>query len=120
MPLILLLFTAVALAGAGVAGGAAQGVPAPDTARYGASPHDLFDGLFSAVQSARIYADGKTFADADPLTPPAQILAEYRAQRPEGVDALRAFIDTRFRLPGEAVTSAGAALVASGIAAHID
>jgi alpha,alpha-trehalase len=114
----LLLVTAVAVAGAGAAGG--EPLPGAPAHGFPATPAELFDGLFSAVQSARIYPDGKTFADAVALAPPAQILAEYRVQRPAGVDALRAFIDSRFRLPGEAVTSAGAALVASGITAHID
>jgi alpha,alpha-trehalase len=116
----LLLFTALAVSGAGVAFGAAPQLPEARAHGFPPTPAELFDGLFSAVQSARIYPDGKTFADAVPLTPPARILAEYRAQRPTGVDALHAFIDSRFRLPGEAVTSAGAALVAPGITVHID
>src|ERR1700746_388062 len=107
--LALVLFSAAAVTLPGVAAAEARPLPEAPAHRFPPTPAELFDGLFSAVQSARIYPDGKTFADAGALAPPAQILAESRAQQPAGVDALRAFIDSRFRRPGEAVTSAGAA-----------
>ncbi len=86
---------------------------------YPSPPQDLFDGLFAAVQTARVYADGKTFADAIPNAAPAQILAEYRQQRPQGVAALRSFLAPRFRLSGEA-TTALAASATHDITTHID
>jgi alpha,alpha-trehalase len=86
---------------------------------YPPTPQELFDALFVAVQSARVYPDGKTFADAIPAAEPAQILAQYRRQQPQTRDALRSFVETHFQLPGEANTSAGVH-AASSITAHID
>ncbi len=83
------------------------------------SPLDLFDGLFSAVQSAGVFTDGKTFADAIPTAAPARILAAYRAQRPATEEALRRFVEAHFRLPGEAAT-ATAPPGATDIRTHID
>ena len=40
-----------------------------------ASPRQLYPGLFEAVQLGRVYADGKTFVDALPKAPPAEIMA---------------------------------------------
>src|SRR5690242_12919007 len=114
--LALLLCGSIVLTDAPVAFGQTQ--PEPATQSYPPSPHDLFDGLFSAVQSAHVYPDGKTFADAIPLSPPTQILAEYRAQHPAGVEALRSFLERRFQLPGEAAT-APAVGPATDITAHI-
>jgi neutral trehalase len=34
--------------------------------------------LFTAVQSAHLFADGKTFADAVPKSAPSEIMARYR------------------------------------------
>jgi alpha,alpha-trehalase len=115
--LALLLCGCVVLRGAPAAFG--QALPEPATQGYPPSPHDLFDGLFSAVQSAQVYPDGKTFADAIPLASPTQILADYRAQHPAGVEALRSFLEERFQLPAEAAT-APAIGPATDITAHID
>ena len=43
-----------------------------------ATPHDIFGGLYEAVQKANIYPDAKTFADAVPKQDPQTILAQYR------------------------------------------
>ena len=115
--LAVLLCGSVLFTGAPVAIG--EALPEPATYSYPPSPRDLFDGLFSAVQSAQVYPDGKTFADAIPLASPMRIVAEYREQRPAGVEALRAFLETRFRLAGEAAT-APAVDTTSDITAHID
>jgi len=86
-------------------------------------PQELFAGLFSAVQSAGIFADSKLFADAVPKSAPSQILAQYREQRPDSPAALRAFVEARFVLPSEVVTAAAAATATRAlpdITAHID
>jgi alpha,alpha-trehalase len=116
----LIVLGAAALAGAGLAIGQAQPLAAQAAASFPASPHELFGDLFSAVQLGQVFPDGKTFADAIPLAPPAQILAEYRAQRPVGAAALRSFVERHFRLPEEAATTARDAVAAPDITTHID
>ena len=78
--LALVLFSAAAVTLPGVA--AAEARPLPEAPAHGfpPTPAELFDGLFVAVQSARVYPDGKTFADAVPSAEPAQILEQYRRQ----------------------------------------
>ena len=34
------------------------------------TPRQLYPGLFEAIQTQRVYADGKTFVDALPTAPP--------------------------------------------------
>jgi alpha,alpha-trehalase len=109
----------LALASIGWAMVAAQPLPAIDSRAYPSPPQELFDGLFIAVQSAGIYPDSKSFADAVPQSEPAQILRQYREQRPESASALRAFVAARFTLPGEAAT-VPATSVTPDITAHID
>ncbi len=61
--------------------------------------------LFAAVQLARVFPDGKTFADARPLRPVRQIAAEYD-RRPDGAAFdLHAFVAERFALPDSTGTS---------------
>jgi alpha,alpha-trehalase len=117
--LTLLLFGAGALAGATGAAGEAQPQPAERTHAYPSPPQELFSGLFVAVQSSGIYADGKVFVDAVPMCSPATILRQYRLERPDAAAALRSFIETHFRLPTESDT-APAARAAPDITAHID
>ena len=83
------------------AAAAAQPLPATHPRTYPSPPQELFDGLFVAVQSAGIYPDSKLFADAVPQAAPAQILAQYREQRPDSAAALRTFVASHFSLPGE-------------------
>jgi alpha,alpha-trehalase len=115
----LVFCSATALVGTGVASAETRPLPAAAAERYPAPPQELLDGLFVAVQSARIYPDGKTFADAIPTVPPAQIVAQYHQQHPQTAAALRSFIEPRFHLPGEIQTEP-AAHAASNITAHID
>ena len=103
----------------GRAAAEAQPLPATHAPLYPSPPQELFDGLFVAVQTQGIYADGKLFADAVPKTAPAQILAQYREHRPDSTEALRAFVVSRFTLPGDAATVADTS-VAPDIIAHID
>jgi len=63
-------------------------------------PARLYGPLFVAVQTARIFPDGKTFADAVPRRDPAAIRADYERLRPTGA-ALRAFVLANFVVRGE-------------------
>ena len=98
---------------------AAQPLAATPPRAFPSPPQELFDGLFTAVQSAGIYPDSKLFADAVPQAAPAEILAQYRAQRPDSVAALRAFVEAHFVLPAEAATIP-ATSATPDITAHID
>src|SRR5690606_19189744 len=72
---------------------AALALAVPGAAREAAlpaSPAERFGDLFAAAQMARIFPDGKSFADAVARRPDAAILADWRRQRPSG-EALRAF-----------------------------
>jgi alpha,alpha-trehalase len=95
--------------------------PAPPSppARFPDPPEVLFKDLFVAVQTGRLYADGKAFPDAVPRIPPKEILARYHAQRPSSAAALKGFVDAHFALPSQALTPR--ARPAEGpIALHID
>jgi alpha,alpha-trehalase len=83
------------------------------------SPEELFKELYTAVQMAPVYADGKLFADAIPKTAPADILAQYRTERPTSTAALKAFVESHFTLPGAATAPTGLAEHAT-IVQHID
>jgi neutral trehalase len=45
------------------------------------SPDILLGPLFNDVQSAKLFSDQKTFADAIPNSDPLMILADYRMQK---------------------------------------
>lgn len=62
-------------------------------------PHDLYGPLFEAVQSARIFPDSKSFADAVPKDRPDAILSAWRMEKPQGAAALRAFVLRHFEMP---------------------
>lgn len=64
------------------------------------TPADRYGELFRAVQLARVFPDGKTFADAVPTRPPAEIAAAYAAARPRTPAELRAFVLANFAVPG--------------------
>jgi alpha,alpha-trehalase len=98
--------------------------PAPAGARYAAAPYReppqaLFQELFVAVQTAHLFPDGKTFADAVPTEPPERILAAYRRQPPVSRDDLSTFVQAHFTLPPE-ITPAAAAAGEKSISTHID
>ncbi|MBW9432119.1 alpha,alpha-trehalase TreA [Atlantibacter hermannii] len=63
------------------------------------SPDILLGPLFSDVQSAKLFPDQKTFADAVPKSDPYMILADYRMQRNQSGFDLRHFVDLNFDLP---------------------
>ncbi|WP_240047419.1 alpha,alpha-trehalase TreF [Sphingomonas panacisoli] len=62
-------------------------------------PDELFGDLFVAVQQRRLFGDGKTFPDMEPRRAPADIMAAWDAQRPQGDDELRAFVERNFDPP---------------------
>jgi alpha,alpha-trehalase len=79
---------------------AASAQPEPSSAAaYPKSPQVLFKDLFVAVQSARVFPDSKTFADAVPKSSPTEILARFHAVRPVSRDALKEFVNANFSLP---------------------
>jgi alpha,alpha-trehalase len=82
-------------------------------------PQVLFKDLFVAVQTARIYSDGKAFPDASPNAAPAEILKQYHAERPDSPAALKAFVEAHFTLPSE-VAGAPSPSDRVSIVAHID
>jgi alpha,alpha-trehalase len=66
--------------------------------RAEATPQELYGPLLAAVQESEIFADGKTFVDAVPKRPVAEIMADFaRVQRDE--PALRQFVAANFDLP---------------------
>ena len=65
------------------------------------SPDILLGPLFSDVQSAKLFPDQKTFADAVPNSDPLTILADYRMQRRQSGFDLRHFVEVNFTLPDE-------------------
>jgi alpha,alpha-trehalase len=90
-------------------------------------PQVLFGDLFVAVQTARIYADSKSFADAVPDSAPDDIMRQYRSERPASPAALEHFVAGHFSMPTESAlpaepsASAGSSPSAQpSIGAHID
>lgn len=55
--------------------------------------------LFHDVQLARVFEDSKTFADARPLMPPAEIVTAYEAERDAPGFDLAAFVEAHFAAP---------------------
>ena len=60
------------------------------------SPADRYQELFVAVQTARVFADSKTFVDCAPLQPPEAILEAYRATASGPDFDLARFVGTHF------------------------
>ena len=57
--------------------------------------------LFHAVQSAKLFPDQKTFADAVPKSDSSAILADWQMQKSQGNFDLKRFVATNFTLPSE-------------------
>ncbi|SNY71379.1 alpha,alpha-trehalase [Enterobacter sp. CC120223-11] len=72
-----------------------EGMPASDAL----TPADRYLELFERVQTARIFADSKTFPDCAPKMDPLDVLIRFRKlKRQPGFD-LRAFVEEHFWLP---------------------
>jgi alpha,alpha-trehalase len=82
-------------------------------------PQVLFEDLFVAVQSAPLFTDSKTFADAVPKASPADILMRYRDANPITPEALKSFVVANFVLPSEAIAPQPSTQRV-GITHHID
>ncbi len=64
-----------------------------------APPDILLGPLFNDVQTAKLFPDQKTFADAVPNSDPLMILADYRMQKNQSGFDLRHFVQVNFTLP---------------------
>ena len=93
--------------------------PQPGTTAFPEPPQVLFKDLFVAVQSAQVFADSKTFADAVPRSAPTEILARFHAARPASREALKEFVTANFSLPEQAGAPDNTAERAP-LARHID
>jgi alpha,alpha-trehalase len=82
------------------------------------SPQEEFGELFVRVQSERLFADSKTFADAEPRQTPDAIQAAYRAAGPLDRAGLTAFVAAHFDMPDVSAHPA-AALSPLPLKAHI-
>jgi len=83
------------------------------------TPRQLYPGLFEAVQLGRVYPDNKTFVDALPKAPPAEILAAYKQQKDQPDFALSQFVQRYFLAPTD-TTAAYHSNVKAGIRHHLD
>ncbi|AUX93226.1 alpha,alpha-trehalase TreA [Mixta gaviniae] len=70
-----------------------QHTPQPPDVRLGP--------LYHAVQSANLFPDQKTFADAVPKFNPSSILADWQMQKNQRNFDLRRFVDSNFTLPAK-------------------
>jgi alpha,alpha-trehalase len=98
-----MLGTAALAATLVIGGGCGTAAPAANpsaVAQY--EPLRALGPLFHDVQTARLFEDSKTFVDARPLLPPAQIVSRYAAERGAAGFDLRAFVQRHFELPGAA------------------
>jgi alpha,alpha-trehalase len=77
-------------------------MPAITAATTPEAPQVLFSDLFVAVQTAPLFADSKTFADATPKFSPPEIMARYRDVNPRSAEALKSFVAANFSLPEDA------------------
>jgi alpha,alpha-trehalase len=84
-----------------------------------APPQILFGDLYADVELNRIFPDSKEFADATPKSPPDDILALYRAEKPLAPEALERFVIAHFDLPA-AVAVPRAAAAPAPLRQHID
>jgi alpha,alpha-trehalase len=98
---------------------AAPAAPAASGADYPAPPEALFKDLFVAVQTQRLYSDGKEFVDAVAKAAPQEILAQYHALRPASPESLRDFVAAHFTLPSGVVAEPAASSLVP-ITEHID
>ncbi|MDQ3950894.1 MAG: alpha,alpha-trehalase, partial [Gemmatimonadota bacterium] len=89
-----------------LAAGCRTVTPAPPSVAqqpiFAATHHDqsrALGPLFHDVQLSVIFPDSKTFVDARPLFPPAEIAARYATVRSSPGFGLRTFVEEHFELP---------------------
>jgi alpha,alpha-trehalase len=66
------------------------------------TPSEIYGELFERVQLERVYPDSKSFVDALPVSPPQQVLAQYRQARSRRDFDLRKFVAAHFTPPPQA------------------
>jgi alpha,alpha-trehalase len=66
------------------------------------SPAQLYGELYQRVQTERLFADSKTFADASAKAEPAEIMRRYQAGKNQSGFSLAAFVAENFAVPGPA------------------
>ncbi len=91
-----LALLALALA-TGCRAGPQEAAPLVPASAY--EPSRSLGELFHDVQLAGLYPDSKTFADAQPLRAPAEIVSLYRAARGTPGFDLRVFVERHFAIP---------------------
>ncbi len=79
-------FMTLALIGAAPAASPAD--RAIEVSRTAATPEDIYGPLYPAVQLAHVFQDNKSFVDLVPRDRPEAIMTAFRAERPEGREAL--------------------------------
>lgn len=67
-------------------------------------PSELYGALFHRVQSERLFADSKTFADATAKSAPEEILRKYEAEKSREGFSLEEFVGEHFVIPGSATS----------------
>jgi len=65
-------------------------------------PSELYGALFHRVQAERIFADSKTFADAEPKSAPEEILRDYETRKNLTGFSLKDFVAGHFAMPADA------------------
>ncbi|WP_332310575.1 alpha,alpha-trehalase TreA [Lysobacter soli] len=98
-----------------------QRTDAPATARVETpveTPDLAMPALFAVVQQVPVFDDQKTFADARPLRDPADIEADFLAQRDATDFRLATFVKVNFDVPTQVATSQ--VKVGRTLEAHID
>jgi alpha,alpha-trehalase len=83
-------------------------------------PQVIFGGLFADVEMQHLFTDSKTFADAVPQEPPADILDAYHALHPQSATSIRRFVDAHFLLPQPVAAASDVPSHHLQIAQHID
>ena len=92
-------------------------VDARDTATR--PPSQIYGELFQRVQTERIFADSKTFADAAARSTPEEVMRRYAADWNREGFSLKSFVDQQFVIPG-AVASDFRTRPGDEIRAHIE
>ncbi|MCZ4222401.1 alpha,alpha-trehalase TreF [Pedobacter rhodius] len=83
------------------------------------SPRQTYPGLFERVQLARVYPDGKSFADAIPQKKPSEIMKAFEAQKNLKEFNLKRFVNEYFKLP-ENHNAIYQSDINAGIEKHLD
>ncbi|HET9475806.1 MAG TPA: alpha,alpha-trehalase TreF [Steroidobacteraceae bacterium] len=86
----------VVVAFASVAAPAREPTPRP--------PSELYGALFQRVQTERVFADSKTFADASANLAPEEIMRRYAAEQVRPEFSLASFVAAYFVIPGAAAS----------------